>query len=97
MQRPTLVRNDIGEETTTWATVGTVIPCRLRQSNREAMLNNIASSEKIVAAWTVTMAFDADLLRGDRIIANGGTFEVLNSQKDESYLTAIRADCVKIE
>jgi hypothetical protein len=96
IQRATSGHNTIGEGTLAWSTVGTAIACRVRPANRITDLTEMGGQQTAVANWMATLAHNQDVQDGDRLIMGSDTYEVLNSQRDESWVTAVRCEMRRI-
>lgn len=88
--------NEIGEGTLGWSTVGTAVPCRVRLSNVLRRLEAIGGQAQAVADWVVTLAYDEDVRSGDRLTVGGDTYDVISVNVDESWRTAVRAECKRV-
>ncbi len=86
--------NDYGEAVKTWATSSTVAGRvdPLGQRERERV---VADQEKGLSYYQITVAYDADLRDGDRVIAEGVTYEVKTLHANHSLRATRRAIAVR--
>lgn len=95
--RGTSTVNEIGEATLSWGTVASSVACRLMPPGRQSGLDVIGDQSNLVANWVVTLAYDKDVVTGDRIVIAGGTYDVIAVTDEFEWRTAVRADCRRLE
>jgi hypothetical protein len=96
IQRATSSHNVIGEGVPSWAAVGVAIPCRLAPQLRRRDLQAVGEQQRTVGDWVVTLPYDTDVRSGDRIIIGGDVYDVIDTQRAESWLTAIRCEVRRV-
>lgn len=75
IERPT-TGNTNGYPTETWGTAVTSAACRFDPENRQSPGDAINDKETGIAYYQVTLAYNADVADGDRLIYSGGTYQV---------------------
>lgn len=96
VKRATSAQNAIGEPALTWATQATA-DCRLRPPGLRPDMRIVGEQVQSVANWVVTMAHDTDVQTGDRLEIASETYEVVAVWGDESWATAMRVECKRLE
>ena len=78
----------------TYANTYTAIPCRLAGgSGGEAVVNEALEGQSV---WTLTLAHDQAIGIQDRVVHAGLTYEVINVNADQSYLTVKRVGLARV-
>lgn len=95
--RGTSSHNDIGEAVITWGTVASNLAMRLMPASRQSNLDVVNDQTTLVANWVVTIAYDGDIVTGDRVIVGAGTYDVVSVTDEFAWRTAVRADCRRLE
>ncbi len=88
IQRVTTTTDAHGNWGEAWSTVDTVA-CRLDPFFRMASPNPVAAQEKMRNSYRLTVAWDADLRDGDRVLVDGDVYELVELHDDHS-LRAVR-------
>lgn len=87
IQRVTTTTDAHGNWGEAWSTVGTVA-CRLDPFFRMASPNPVAAQEKMRNSYRLTVAWDADLRDGDRVLVDGDVYELVELHDDHSLRAA---------
>lgn len=96
--RGTSSHNEIGEAVIAWGTVASNLAMRLMPaSRRQSSLDVVNDQSTLVANWVVTIAYDGDIVTGDRVVVGGGTYDVIAVTDEFAWRTAVRADCKRLE
>lgn len=90
ISRPSEATNGYGEAVKTWATVATVAGRIDPMSDREKE-RVVADAEKGLSYHRITVAYDADLRDGDRVIGGGITYEITTLYANHSMRATRRA------
>ena len=93
--RPSGSVNAVGEEVITWGTAGSAVPCRLARAR--ARLAAVGEQVTLEAGWVATLAHDADVRAGDRMVVDGQTYEVIAVWQAHAWRTATRVDLKRLE
>lgn len=98
ISRPTLSQNDIGEETSSYATSSTVA-CRLaaRTAASYDTERTIGDQWSAFHRWDLTVPYGTDIQTTDRVVIGSRTFEIDSVDAGASYATAIRALVTEIQ
>lgn len=96
--RGTSSHNEIGEAVIAWGTVASNLAMRLMPAaRRQANLDVVNDQATLVTEWVVTIAYDGDIVTGDRVVVGGGTYDVIAVTDEFAWRTAVRADCKRLE
>lgn len=95
--RGTSSHNEIGEAVIAWGTVASSLAMRLMPATRQANLDVVNDQTTLVANWVVTIAYDGDIVTGDRVVVGAGTYDVIAVTDEFTWRTAVRAECKRIE
>lgn len=93
--RKASVSDGEGGTTDTFAAIYTDVPCSLMRSGVRPQEREAAALVEGIMLWVVTFAYGTDVLRTDRIICMGRTFEVIGAGSG-SYELAHRVTCLEI-
>lgn len=96
IERPAEITDAYGHTAKTWATAASGAACRLDPFQRTDPTGQIAMQEIGRAWYRLTLAWDADLRDGDRIVHNGDTYEVTQLHDDHSARVVRRAIVAKV-
>jgi head-tail adaptor len=92
IERATINHAALGTET--WLAVGTAIgrvyPQNTRSFNEPVMGERVTSEGR----WFATLPTGTDVIAADRLLYASRTFEVIRVNNDESWMTAVRCECV---
>ena len=95
VRRRTLISDDMGGYTETWTDVGEY-SCRIvpETTNDEG-----EQSEKVTvrAEWAITLPYNADVQEADRVQHGSTYYEVVQVRGGESWQTALRCVCWRVE
>lgn len=95
VSRKTLVNDDAGGQTTTWATVATY-PCSFAQTQISPVERENTITVKSLTYWGFVFPADADVRPEDRIIVGSRTFEVVGAGQGSVNIVT-RAICLEIQ
>lgn len=87
------VSDGAGGYTDGWATVGTY-GCRVAPAGGAE--RELGGAVRDVAAWMVTLPYDAQVGARDRIVTGGRVLEVVGVAADTTIQTAVRCACVEV-
>jgi len=89
---PTRTPDGMGSESSSWAVSASAVPCRMAPSGLGSNVElERAARVTAVERWTLTLAWDQELTKLDRISYDGKTFEVEDIAADMSYQIHKRA------
>jgi len=95
IQRPTTT-NVKGKTTATWTNAATGVACRV-DPLRLQTASTVAEQERGITRWMLTVAYNADVQDGDRIVFDSDTYEILQLHDDHSLRAVRRATLGRIE
>ena len=96
--RGTSTVNEIGEAVIAWGTVASNLAMRLMPAaRRQANLDVVNDQATLVTEWVVTIAYDGDIVTGDKVAVGAATYEVIAVTDEFAWCTAVRAECKRIE
>jgi len=97
IQRAGEVTDSYGHTAKTWATATSGAPCRFDPfERRQDSSGQVAMQEQGRAWYRLTLAWDADLRDGDRVVYGGDIYEVLQLHDDHSARIVRRAALAKV-
>lgn len=88
IERPTYT-NSYGDSVETWGTAVASAVCRFDPDTLRRDQEMIGEREAGVARYIVTLEYDADVQDGDRLIYDGGTYQIIQLSISHS-LRAVR-------
>jgi hypothetical protein len=97
VQRATNSVDAAGDVSQTWATVATGVVCRLDPLTRQDGAGMVAEREATRAAFVLTVAHDATIELGDRLVLNGKTYEMTMLHATHSLRAVKRLTVILIQ
>jgi hypothetical protein len=96
IERMTIV-NTGGYAEETWGTAVVSAPCRFDPDSRRSDVETVADRDAGISRYIVSMLYNADLRDGDRLVYNGGTYELTELHTEHSLNGAVRARVSRVE
>jgi hypothetical protein len=94
-QRSILTPDEALGETVTWED-SDPLPCLLDQTPALAAESVAAGALRSVERWQVAFALGTDILPADRLVINGGTYEVTGTNAGQTTAALLAADIVRV-
>jgi hypothetical protein len=96
--RNTPSSDSAGGWTDSWATVSSSTPCRLAVRGVIITHDLVRSSERLMAGldYTLKLAYDADIARGDRVTIDSVTYQIESVWDDHQWMTVKRCKLSKV-
>lgn len=90
IQRPLHIGDGQGGHTTGWTDLVTNVPCR-KAVGRQPLEQRIADAPRSVQWWVLTIPWDQDIARRDRVIMGSVPYDVVGPLSDEDNLATARS------
>lgn len=95
ISRPTTASDGMGGVTATFAAAGTVA-CRMEPSQTDATESESGGRSVMASPWVLHVPHDTDLNATDRIVYDGGTYEVVELYEPRSWQVHVQAQVVQV-